>query len=128
VWEGQVRLGGREVRLLGVDPLTAPAALVPKAMAPGASEVIGGPPLYAAPALAEAVGAVPVPGMPSGLVVTDITRAAGVLGQPQPSRLLLLPDQPLRQAPLADLGPYRIREPQAKADLSRLTESFHLNL
>lgn len=127
--EGEAELAGRRVRLLGVDPLTAPGVLVPGALAPGGGEASDAPPLFAAPDLAHAVGARADPRLPPGLVVTDISRAAELLGLgTSVSRLLLLPDQPLRQAPLATLGPYAVHAPAARADLSGLTEAFHLNL
>jgi putative ABC transport system permease protein len=129
VIEGETRLGGRPVRVLGIDPLTAPDALVPEALVPGAGALPTEPPLFAAPATAEAVGGVEAP-LPEGLVVTDISRAAALLGMGERvSRLVVLPVQPLRQPALGAVDPaYRLRAPQGTADLSRLTDAFHLNL
>src|SRR5690606_17131351 len=127
--EGRVTLAGREVRLLGIDPLTAPPGLLLPAMAPGAGGATDGPPpLFAAPDLATAIGALPAPGMTAGVVVTDISHPAELLGTLSPTRLLLLPDQPLRQTPLGAIGPYALRSPQSTADLSQLSASCHLNI
>ena len=128
VVEGKVTLAGRQVRLLGVDPLTAPDALKPGAMALTAQAGRGPPPLFAAPDQAAALDAAPSDGVPEGMVVTDISRAFDMLGSRHLSRLSLLPRQPLRQTPLADLGPYRQRAAAPAPDLGRLTASFHLNL
>jgi putative ABC transport system permease protein len=43
--------------------------------------------------------------------------------------LILLPDQPLSRAPLAEIAPALAeRPPESGTDLARLTDSFHLNL
>ena len=85
--------------------------------------------LYAAPDLAARIGAQPVPGIAEGLVVTEIAHAGELLGTAERlTRLSLLPVQPLRQAPLESLGPYRLAGAGEGADLARLTDSFHLNL
>ncbi|MCR8725051.1 ABC transporter permease [Frigidibacter sp. ROC022] len=138
VVEGRVQIGDRSLRLLGLDPLTAPAALRPAAMTPetlsrlpvaNGTATPATAPRYAAPDIAAEIGAIAAPGLPPGLLVTEVTAAAEMLGRPgRLSRLTLLPEQPLRQAALADLGPYSLSPAAESTDLGRLTESFHLNL
>ena len=68
--------------------------------------------------------------LPPGTVLTDIGIAQQVLDAPgQLSRLLLAPRQPTEARPLAEVAPGLVRRaPAVESDLSRLTDSFHLNL
>ena len=68
--------------------------------------------------------------IPPGIAITDIGVAQQLLGaEGQISRLLLAPEQPLSRAPLEIVAPGLVeRQPATAADLSRLTDSFHLNL
>lgn len=139
VLEGDLRVGSASVRLLGIDPLTAP----PQA---GLADVVGDaslldfitPPgeLHVGPETAARIGTgSPLPlvvsaTMPPGIAIADIGIAQGLLHAPgQVSRLLLAPGQPPARAALAAIAPDLVeREPATAADLSRLTDSFHLNL
>ncbi len=129
---------GDGVRLVGIDPLTAPAGMV--ALAPAdvaALAAILTPPgqvrgTAATLAALGDVGAAPVvvPDMAPGVAVTDLATAQRLLGKDgRLSRLVLAPAQPLRRAPLETVAPGLIlRSPGQGADLARLTDSFHLNL
>jgi putative ABC transport system permease protein len=140
VLEGDLRLGSARVRLLGIDPLTLPPqaaqidvnspdiGLAAFLMQPGllvvapdtAARLAGqeSPPLR----VSEAV--------PPGVALADIGIAQGLLAEPgQITRLLLWPDQIAGLRPLAELAPELVARPPApESDLSRLTDSFHLNL
>jgi putative ABC transport system permease protein len=130
------RLAG--VRLIGLEPLTAPGGL-------GPVQVEGGGDLGAflsaegqifarAETLArlEATGAQPVvaPDVAPNTALTDIGVAQRLLRRPgQIDRLLVAPVQPLTRASLAEIAPDLIQSaPQEGGDVARLTDSFHLNL
>jgi putative ABC transport system permease protein len=130
------RLAG--VRLIGLEPLTAPGGL-------GPVQVEGGGDLGAflsaegqifarAETLArlEATGAQPVvaPDVAPDTALTDIGVAQRLLRRPgQIDRLLVAPVQPLTRASLAEIAPDLIQSaPQEGGDVARLTDSFHLNL
>jgi putative ABC transport system permease protein len=125
------------VRLLGMDPLTAPrdGAARDAIFNSGASGFLGPDGvLLVAPATAERLAGLGdrvrvVDGLAPGIAFADLASAAALLEVDGYSRLLLLPDQPLIQQPLAEIAPDLIVEKPATADdLGRLTDSFHLNL
>ncbi|ALG91071.1 MULTISPECIES: ABC transporter permease [Actibacterium] len=141
VLEGQWRQGETRLRVIGIDPVTAPqtpggggaaqadgdlrAFLTPPGIAFGAAETIAAlQDVPGLPALRVADDSLP------GTLIMDIGIAQTLLAAPgQVSRLIVLPDQPLRQTPLQDVAPGLTRRaPQAEADIARLTDSFHLNL
>lgn len=137
VVEGWIAAEGGRVRLLGIDPLTAPPGTA------AAGEALGDDPLaffgsdgllLAAPATAERLAptglpVTPVAGLPPGMAFADIPVSQRLLGTDGLSRLLILDGQPMARAPLDTVAPdLERREPAAQADLVRLTESFHLNL
>jgi len=62
------------------------------------------------------------------LILTDIGTAARWLGQTDPSFLILLPDQPAGLPPLEAVTDLVRTQPEGGEDMSRLTDSFHLNL
>jgi putative ABC transport system permease protein len=130
------RLG--PVRLVGIEPLTAPAGLGAARLADGAD--LGSflsPPgqiIARAETLAQlpSTGAAGVadPGMPPGMAIADIGLAQRLLDRVgEIDRLIVAPPQPLTRPPLAEVAP-RLAEspPQASADPAALTDSFHLNL
>jgi putative ABC transport system permease protein len=130
------RLGG--VRIVGIDPLTAPAELGAAGTIAGADlgELLSGPGLiFARP---EVLAALPDPGprpvavpdVAPGTAITDIATAQRILGRgTEADRLILLPGQPFRQAPFAAVAPdLVVQAPQGGSDIGRLTDSFHLNL
>ncbi|MGI1663510.1 FtsX-like permease family protein [Palleronia sp. KMU-117] len=137
VVEGWIAGDGGRVRLLGLDPLTAP----PGTAAAGAA--LGDDPLaffgsngvlLAAPATADRLAANGLPvtaveGLAPGMAFADIPVAQRLLGVDGLTRLVILEEQPLVRPALDTLAPgLDRRAPEAQADLARLTDSFHLNL
>ena len=150
VLEGALRIGGSSLRLVGVEPLTlprdgvarlgesrqfdgflkspgrayaAPQTLVDLGVIEGASAVSDRgralPPLYARE------------GVPPGTVLVDIGVAQTLLDRPKLlSRLLLVEPREADTPSLAAItqDALRLVEPREEPNLSRLTESFHLNL
>jgi putative ABC transport system permease protein len=143
VLEGELRLGDRDLRILGIDPVTAPLGVAPQTATRG-GELLAflTPPGqgFAAPQTVRALeGQAGLPELPGliasgdvlpGVLITDIGIAQGLLGAPgQVSRLILSPVQPRVQIPLGEIAPGLTRRPpQAEADIAALTDSFHLNL
>ncbi|HBS49373.1 MAG TPA: ABC transporter permease, partial [Rhodobacteraceae bacterium] len=141
VLEGRARLGEVRVTVLGVDllnppPLPALADLDADGTDPLEALTAPGR-LFARADLAERLAGVPglppvtvTPRAPPGVALTDISTAARLLDAPSRiSRAVILPDQPLTRAPLAEVAPDVIRRPAPGAgDADRLTDSFHLNL
>ena len=129
----QGRLG--EVRLVGIEPLTAPGGIGPgaeeadiAAFLGNAGQVFGrAEALDALPALdAERVVA---PDVAPGTVLTDISVAQRLLERDGVDALLVAPEQPLGRADLAEIAPdLALRLAQGGSEIGRLTDSFHLNL
>ena len=130
------RLG--PVRILGLEPLTAPGDLVPAGPESGADfEAFLSAPgqvfaredtLARLPDLdSEAVVS---PDVAPDTAIADIGLAQRLLNRPgQIDRLIVLPDQPLTRRPLADVAPdLTVVAPQGGNDIAQLTDSFHLNL
>ena len=134
VLEGEV--GG--VRIVGIDPLTAPRGL-------GAESVDGGADLGAFLtgegqifARADTLAALPergavgviAPDVAPNTAIMDIGLAQRLLVRVgQIDRLIVLPDQPITRRPLATIAPGLVETaPQDSSDVARLTDSFHLNL
>ncbi len=143
VLEGSLRVGGRRVRLMGVDMIAYPALpaitqIEQGNSAPDPSEILTAPGrLLTSPDLAPlfkpADGFPPVltsDALPPDLVLTDIGVAERLLNRPgQISRLVVLPGQPRALPPLSDIAPGLQRlHPAAQMDTAQLTDSFHLNL
>ncbi|EPX85834.1 ABC-type antimicrobial peptide transport system, permease component [Rubellimicrobium thermophilum DSM 16684] len=129
------RWGG--LRIIGFDPLTAPAEVAPVALARGAEFGAFLSEEGAFAAHPETFGTLEGTGasligredVPPGTALTDLRMAARLLGREGYSHLLLAPVQPLRRPPLEDVAPHlRRQEPGMHADPGALTESFHLNL
>ncbi len=138
VVEGRLRVGGTVVRLIGIDPLTAPPGSTARA-ALARTDLAGflrAPTLVAGPEAAALLKAnLPNPllldsAVAPGTVLTDIGVAQKLLGRAgRISRLIVLADQPLRQRPLAEIAPDLVlRHADGASDVGRLTDSFHLNL
>ena len=137
--EGRIAAGRQEMRLIGVDPLTAPPGpAIPMLEDEDTAAFLTGEGLLFAPP--EAVAALEAtPGLPAvrvspnlarDEVLTDIATAARILDRgDRLDRLRILPDQPIGRPPLAEVAPgLRREEPQDEADIAQLTDSFHLNL
>ncbi|QDM19031.1 FtsX-like permease family protein [Tardiphaga sp. vice352] len=148
--EGRVAIGGRSVRLLGIEPVTLPVEASATAEV-GKAGVQGfitppGQALVSAETLAElglAEGATSAidatlrlpplrvqPQLTQGVVVVDIGIAQQLLKMPgEVSRLLIGKASGPRAALQGVTGDQlRLVEPDAETDLERLTDSFHLNL
>jgi putative ABC transport system permease protein len=149
VLEGRIQIGGRSLRLIGIEPVTLPAEL-------GNAPTIGraglqafmtppGEMLVAAETLAELdlkEGARPEaggaalpplrvqPNLVPGVLVVDIGVAQGLLKMPDQLSRLLIGKTDGKRPPLESVTGDRLRlvEPDAQTDLERLTDSFHLNL
>ncbi|MDJ0639977.1 MAG: ABC transporter permease [Paracoccaceae bacterium] len=136
VIDGWIATPEGRVRLLGIDPFTAPRdGAFGTATEAGAIDDVLGPDgiLIASPATADrlrpAYNVREDPAIAPGLAVADLTVAARLLEQPGYSRLMVLEDQPLIRPPLEEIAPKLILEaPETAEDLGRLTDSFHLNL
>jgi len=145
VLEGSRRVGDTRIRIIGIEPLTIPAAanMTGRATGPVDATLFDGfmaPPwrAFAHPdtlaALSDAPGLPPLTvqeDLAPGLLLMDIGAAQAVLDAPgQVSRLLLDPDAPAPATPLAEATdtPLERTATEAQGDLDRLTKSFHLNL
>jgi putative ABC transport system permease protein len=140
VIEGDLGVGRASLRVVGVDPITAPSAAETLDLAAGAERLQAFmlPPhlALAAPetvrALEGAEGLPPLeaaPDLPPDTLVVDIGLAARLLAvEGEVSRLLLPAGEAARALPAELAGRLEVRPPQPSADLERLTRSFHLNL
>jgi len=151
VVEGEVRVGGRTLRLLGVEPLSLPIE-AKAAPALGSADLSGfilppGATLLAPDTLRDlalADGATPeLPNgqrlpplkpqaeLAPGVLVVDIGIAQRLLEMPgKLSRLLLGTKDTGPRPPLQQIvgDALQLERPDAATDLERLTDSFHLNL
>ncbi|MFN4140866.1 FtsX-like permease family protein [Aestuariivirga sp.] len=140
VIEGERRFGGERFRLLGIDPLTLPPEAAQVDIA-GAEIGLGAfitPPgvLVVSPETARRLANEETPplrlsdALPPGTALTDIGIAQKLLAaEGQISRLLLWPEQLSSVPDLHEIAPDLVRRaPAVDTDLSRLTDSFHLNL
>lgn len=125
------------LRLVGLDPLTAPGGLGPVDIGDGAdlTAFVAGTAIFAHPDAADRLSAAGYtvtisPDLAPGTAIMDIPVAQSLLGmEGQLSRFLLAPDQPRTQAALPDIAPdLSLRPAQDTTDVARLTDSFHLNL
>jgi putative ABC transport system permease protein len=150
VLEGRIQIGGRSLRLLGIEPVTIPAEVgnAPAIGKAGLQSFVTPPGemLVAPETLSElklAEGATPVASdgtllpplrvqaqlVPEVLVV-DIGIAQRLLKMPDQVSRLLVGKAKGKRAPLENVAGDKLRlvEPDAESDLERLTDSFHLNL
>ena len=126
------------VRIVGIDPLTAPNGIGPVSVEGGAdlgAFVTGGGQIFARAVTLtnlQGTGAVGViaPDVAPNTAIMDIGLAQRLLGRAgQIDRLIVLPDQPITRRPLAVIAPGLVETaPQDSSDVARLTDSFHLNL
>ncbi len=137
IWNnGDVRL-----RILGIDPLTAPVASLPDGLRNNRDAGINLAQFLTEPGLllvndetAEGLNNNTLPpvivasGVPSATAITDIATAARILGRVNPDYLLVNPTQPPGLPPMANIPDLVLNAPQSGHDIGRLTDSFHLNL
>jgi putative ABC transport system permease protein len=149
VLEGRVQIGGRSLRLLGIEPVTLPAevgntpaigrnGLQSFVLPPG--ETLAAPETLSDLKLPEGatpvIGAVAIPPLKlaaqlvPGVLVVDIGVAQRLLKMPNQISRLLIGKAKGSRAPLEAVVGDKLRlvEPDAESDLERLTDSFHLNL
>jgi len=138
VISGEIRQDGTRLRLFGFDPLTAPAEAQAPVITDDGFDLAG---FFTSPGLLLMTAETANGPLPSGLppvaiagnippaaAFTDIATAARLLGQSDPSYLLVAPIQPAGLPPLAEATDLVITEPQTSTDIASLTDSFHLNL
>ena len=126
------------VRLVGIDPLTAPTGIGPQSLAAGGdlvAFVAGGGQIFGR---ADTLAALPpmdaqkviAPDVAPGTAITDIGVAQRLLGRVGLiDRLLVAQTQSLNRRPLAEVAPDLVlTQAQEGNDVARLTDSFHLNL
>ncbi|PRX37769.1 putative ABC transport system permease protein [Meinhardsimonia xiamenensis] len=143
VVEAHLTAGGATVRLIGIDPITTPSDLIPRAFSgTDSAETLRRfllPPhlVFAAPdvaaALAEATGAEvrAADDLAPGTAVADVGFVQRLGGAEGLLDRLIVTDAPraLAPPPLETIAPGLVLQPAApRADLARLTASFHLNL
>ena len=140
VLEGEKRYGAERLRILGVDPVTLPAEAAQVNLSAGGLGLARfiTPPgvlIVSTETARRLQGAATPPlviddAIPPGTAMTDIGIAQSLLEAPdEVSRLLLASHQPAEARPLAEIAPDLVRRaPAVESDLSRLTDSFHLNL
>ena len=138
VLEGRLDIGERRIRIVGIDPLTAPGGVgaVTRAGDSPLQSFLGEDIVFAHPRIADALAAavsqrvLPDPGLAPGTAITDIGVAQKVLGRHgELSRLILARNQPLNLPPLAESAPgLVVQNARQSADIGQLTDSFHLNL
>ncbi|NIY73256.1 ABC transporter permease [Marivivens donghaensis] len=121
------RLDG--VRLIGVEPLTAPQGIGTTALSIEA-ELPSEPTLWVSSGVSvDGVTTVETPELAPNTAIGDIGLVSDLLGAQGISRLLVLSDQPVRQPPLESVVQgLNVQTPQGGSDIGRLTDSFHLNL
>jgi len=138
VVEGRLRVGAVTLRLVGIDPLTAPAGAGASAALAGRDlgGFLGTETLLASPGVAELLRAeLPNPviadvSIAPGTAIADIGVAQRLLDRPGLiNRFVLAPAQPMQQRPLAEVAPDLVlQRADGASDVGRLTDSFHLNL
>jgi len=123
------------VRLIGVEPLTAPGGIGPVALDAGddlpgflGEGILFGRAEVLAALSGTGLRGIEAPDVAPGIALTDIGVAERLLG-PGISRLIVAPAQPRDRPDLAQVAPGLVLQPpQAGSDIGRLTDSFHLNL
>ena len=150
VLEGRIQVGGRSLRLLGIEPVTLPqevgnaptigreglqAFVTPPGQTLVAPETLSDLHLAegATPSISDGLSLPPLhilPQLVPEVLAVDIGIAQRLLSKPgQISRLLIGKSNGPR-APLESVAGDKLRlvQPDAESDLERLTDSFHLNL
>lgn len=137
VLEGRLPTESGRVRIVGLDPLTAPGTIAPVGMQEGTAldDFLTRGVLFATSDTAARLdGAVTQrvivdASVAPDVALTDIGVAQDLLErQGMLSRLIVAPEQPMGLDPIATLAPDLVRQPAQDAGADRLTDSFHLNL
>lgn len=135
--KGQLDVGDRAFRVLGIELLTFPGPTPPSFGEDDSADddLIGTETYPVAVVHPDDIAALadlplqlrPDAARPQGSVLLDISAADRLLdGQGQIRRLLLAEPLPLGVPDLPDA--YRVSQAEVQADVARLTQSFHLNL
>ena len=126
----QGRMG--DVRLIGLDPLTAPSGMAPiglRNLNELGSFIVADGRIVAAPdVVLDGVEFDPL--IAPGTAIADVGTVQVLLGRPDEFDVLVVrPEQPLGQASLEKIAPKLTRQvAQSGSEIGRLTDSFHLNL
>ena len=119
------------VRFIGIDPLTTPTQM---SFSSGSGFSLKDTDLIFGNAEVASVleGFVDVTidkSIPPGIVIADIGVVQRLFKRNDLSRLMVLPEQPIRRPDLVKIAPGLVVQPsQQIADVATLTDSFHLNL
>ena len=127
------------VRILGIDPLTAPRGLGPVdatvgpdigAFMSGAGQIYATSTTLDTLADLDKIEKVEITDTPPNVAYTDISVAQRLLNRAGEIDVLVIGAvQPLGQLQLAEIAPDLIRrQAQVSTDIGKLTDSFHLNL
>lgn len=141
VLEGDIRVGGTRLHVVGIDPVTLPPDASQVDVSEGGDVLgfISKPGIaYVSPEtlahVSRSTGAGPsyraADGLPPGHAIMDIGNAQDLLGKPdQITRLVVAGEHALDAPALAGVAPMLVvKSPDGQGDLARLTDSFHLNL
>lgn len=140
VVEGWLETGRGGVRMIGLDPLTAPVAMSPPTnpddATGGLADILTADTIFAHPDSAEALRAMlanPIgvdDTLAPGTALADIGVAQRLLDRSgRLTRAIIAPDQARGLPLLEDLAPDLRREMAGQgSEVGRLTDSFHLNL
>ena len=121
-----------DVRLIGLDPLTAPGGMAPiglSNMNDLQDFILADGRIIAAPDVV-LDGVESDPAIAPGTAIADVGTVQVLLGRRDEfDALVVRPEQPLGQASLEEIAPELTRQvAQSGSDIGRLTDSFHLNL
>jgi putative ABC transport system permease protein len=121
-----------DVRLIGLDPLTAPGEIAPVGLRNinDLWDFIASDGRIIAASDVVLDGAQSDPAIASGTAIADVGTVQVLLGRRDEfDALIVRPEQPLGQASLEETAPQLTRQvAQSGSDIGRLTDSFHLNL
>jgi putative ABC transport system permease protein len=119
------------VRFVGIDPLTTPTQMSFSSDAGFSLEdtdlIFGN--AKVASVLEGFVDVTIDKSIPPGIAIADIGVVQRLFKRSDLSRLMILPEQPIRRPDLVEIAPELVVQPsQQIADVAALTDSFHLNL
>ena len=119
------------VRFVGIDPLTTPTQMSFSSDAGFSLEdtdlILGN--VKVASVLEGFVDVTIDKSIPPGIAIADIGVVQRLFKRNDLSRLMVLPEQPIRRPDLVKIAPELVMQPsQQIADVAALTDSFHLNL
>ena len=119
------------VRFVGIDPLTTPTQMSFSSDAGFSLEdtdlILGN--AKVASVLEGFVDVTIDKSIPPGIAIADIGVVQRLFKRSDLSRLMILPEQPIRRPDLVEIAPELVVQPsQQIADVAALTDSFHLNL